>query len=85
MISSLFNFDLEKISSFSAQEIEDRKKNLKLFLEAGLPSKKDENWKFTDLNFIIKKNFNKITNNLNFEAGKKINLIKIQVLGTPIK
>jgi len=75
MISSLFNFDLEKISSFSAQEIEDRKKNLKLFLEAGLPSKKDENWKFTDLNFIIKKNFNKITNNLNFEVGKKINLI----------
>ena len=58
-MEQLFNFDLEKISSSSKKEELDRKKNLKLFLKTGLPSKKDENWKFTDLNFIIKKNFKK--------------------------
>ena len=62
-MEQLFNFDLEKISSSSKKEELDRKKNLKLFLETGLPSKKDENWKFTDLNFIIKKNFKNISNN----------------------
>ena len=35
------------------------KKNLKLFYDNGLPNKKDENWKFTDLNSIISKNFKK--------------------------
>ena len=38
-------------------------KNLNLFLETGLPNKKDENWKFTDLNQIIKGNFKNIINN----------------------
>ena len=40
-----------------------------------LPNKKDENWKFSDLNFIINKNFKKITNNDEFISDKKIKLI----------
>ena len=48
---------------------------MKLFLKTGLPNKKDENWKFSDLNFIIKKNFKNITNNHDFKFDKKIELI----------
>tara|TARA_Y100000591_G_C21840855_1_gene705538 strand:- start:1097 stop:2341 length:1245 start_codon:yes stop_codon:yes gene_type:complete len=71
----LFNIDLDKISSSSEKEAFDRKKNLELFYENGLPNKKDENWKFTDLNLILNKNFKNITNNLEFESYKKIELI----------
>ena len=54
-MEQLFNFDLDKISNYSEKEALDRKKNLKLFLNTGFPNKKDENWKFTDLNSIISK------------------------------
>jgi len=74
-MQQLFNFNLEKISS-SKKELLDREKNLKLFLEKGLPNKKDENWKFSDLNLIVNKNFKKITNNYDYEFDKKINFIK---------
>ena len=33
-----------------------KKKNLELFYQTGFPNKKDEDWKFSDLNSIIKKN-----------------------------
>ena len=59
-MEQLFNFDLEKISYSSDKEELDRKNNLELFLKNGLPSKKDENWKFTDLNLIVTRNFKKI-------------------------
>ena len=74
-MEQLFNIDLNKISSASSQEALDRKKNLELFLKTGLPNKKDENWKFSDLNFIIKKNFKQITNNDELKFDKKINFI----------
>ena len=75
-MEQLFNFDLEKISNSSDKEALDRKNNLELFLKNGLPNKKDENWKFTDLNLIINKNFKKITNNQNFSLDKKIKFIE---------
>ena len=75
-MEQLFNFKLEKISNFSNKEMLERKKNLDFFLEKGFPNKKDENWKFTDLNSIISKNFKKITNNLDFEFEKKIDYIQ---------
>ena len=75
-MEQLFNFDLEKISNSSEKEALDRKKNLKLFLNTGFPNKKDENWKFTDLNSIISKNFDSISNNQDFKLEKKIDLIK---------
>ena len=71
----LFNIDLKKISSASSHEALERKKNLELFLKTGLPNKKDENWKFSDLNFIISKNFKQITNNDDLKFDKKIKLI----------
>ena len=74
-MENLFNIDIKKISSSSKKEELYRKENFDLFLKNGLPNKKNENWKFTDLNFIIKKNFKKLTNNDNFEFDKKIELI----------
>ena len=74
-MENLFNIDIKKISSSSKKEELYRKENFDLFLKNGLPNKKNENWKFTDLNFIIKKNFKKLTNNDNFEFDKKVELI----------
>ena len=54
-MEELFNIDLKKTSLLSKEDETNREKNLKLFLESGFPNKKDENWKFTDLNSIIKK------------------------------
>ena len=75
-MEQLFNFDLEKIFNSSEKEISERKKSLNLFLKTGLPNKKNENWKFTDLNSIINKNFKFISHNQDFELEKKIDLIK---------
>ena len=74
-MDQLFNIDLKKIPSASPQETLERKKNLELFLKTGLPNKKDENWKFSDLNFIISKNFKQITNNDDLKFDKQIKLI----------
>ena len=74
-MEQLFNIDLKKLTTYSKKEEQDRKKNFELFLETGLPNKKDENWKFTDLNSILKKNFKKITNNDDFAFDGKIELI----------
>ena len=62
-MDQLFNIDFKKIPVSTDEEALERKKNFELFLETGLPNKKDENWKFSDLNFIICKNFKQITNN----------------------
>ena len=74
-MSQLFNIDLKKIFVSSDKEALERKKNFDLFLETGLPNKKDENWKFSDLNFIISKNFKQITNNDVLKFDSKIKLI----------
>ena len=73
-MEQLFNIDIKKLS-YSDREVIDRKKNFELFLKAGLPNKKDENWKFSDLNFIISKNFKNISNIEEFKFDKKIQLI----------
>ena len=74
-MEQLFNIDLGKISNSSKKEEIDRIKNLEQFLKTGLPNKKDENWKFSDLNTIISKNFKNISNNDNFKLDKKVQLI----------
>ncbi len=74
-MEQLFNVDFKKISSSSEREVLDRKKNFEIFLKTGLPNKKNENWKFSDFNSIINKNFKKITNNIDFKFEKKIELI----------
>ncbi len=74
-MQQLFDIELNKIPSSSKKEALERKKNFELFLKSGLPNKKDENWKFSDLNFIISKNFKKISNNHDFNSDKKIEII----------
>ncbi len=74
-MDQLFNIDLKKIPVSSDEEALERKKNFELFLETGLPNKKDENWKFSDLNFIISKNFKQISISDDFRFDKKIGFI----------
>ena len=74
-MDQLFNIDLKKIPVSSDQEALERKKNFELFLENGLPNKKDENWKFSDLNHIISKNFKQISISDDFKFDKKIGFI----------
>ena len=58
-----YDFKIDKIKDLNPEEISLRKKNLELFYRTGFPNKKDEDWKFSDLNTILSKNFNKIVNN----------------------
>ena len=74
-MDQLFNIDLKKIPVSSDEEASERKKNFELFLETGLPNKKDENWKFSDLNFIISKNFKQFSISDDFKFDKKIQFI----------
>ena len=74
-MNQLFNIDLKKIPVSTDEEALERKKNFELFLETGLPNKKDESWKFSDLNFILSKNFKQISISDDFKFDKKIRLI----------
>ena len=58
-----YDFKIEKIKDLSPEEKSLRKKNLALFYKTGFPNKKDEDWKFSDLNSILNKNFKNIFNN----------------------
>ena len=74
-MKQLFNIDLGKVPSSSKKEALDRKKNLEKFFKNGLPNKKNENWKFTDLNFILNKNFKNVSNYHELHFDKKVELI----------
>ena len=58
MIEQLqIDFDkITKSSDISEKDIKFKRKYLKKFIERGFPNKKQENWKFLDINQIIKKN-----------------------------
>ena len=50
--------DFDKITkslNISEKDIEFKRKYLKKFIERGFPNRKQENWKFLDINQIIKK------------------------------
>ncbi len=49
-----------KISNFSEKDIEFKKDHLNKFIKKGFPSRKLENWKFLDLNQIIKKDIGEL-------------------------
>ena len=55
--NTIINFDkfLDN-HSFSGEQLKKRKENYKKFNDEGFPNKKLEDWKFSDLNQIIKKN-----------------------------
>ena len=71
-----YDFDIEKIKNLSQEDKVLRKKNLNLFYESGFPSKQVEDWKFTDLNLILNKNFDNISNEVNFESSKEFKAIE---------
>ncbi len=50
-----------KTSKLSSKNIELKRVNFNHFLEKGFPNKRDENWKFSDLNHIISKNIKKLS------------------------
>ena len=67
--------DFEKIlelSDFSEKDIGYKKNHLNKFIENGFPSKKQENWKFLDLNQIIKRNINELSFYNDYSKTNKI-------------
>ena len=74
-MKQLYDFKIEKIKDLSPEEINLRKKNLDLFYQIGFPNKNDEDWKFSDLNFILSKNFNNIANRDFLAKNDDINII----------
>ena len=71
-----YDFDIKKIKNLSQEEQVYRQKNLDLFYKFGFPSKQVEDWKFTDLNLILNKNFDNISNEVNFESSKEFKAIE---------
>jgi len=56
--------DFEKLlenSNFSKKNVEIKRKNFNNFIEKGFPNKREENWKFSDLNQIISKNIKNLS------------------------
>ena len=71
-----YDFNIKQIKNLSLEEKNFRQKKLDLFYESGFPSKQIEDWKFTDLNLILNKNFESISNEVNFESNKELETIK---------
>jgi len=74
-MKQFYDFKIEKIKDLSRDEINLRKKNLEIFYQSGFPNKKNEDWKFSDLNFILSQNFNNIENNEFLPKEKNFKLI----------
>jgi len=74
-MKQFYDFKVEKIKDLSPEDKNLRKENLDLFYKNGFPNKKEEDWKFTDLNSILSKNFDNITNKDFLLDSKKLNLI----------
>ena len=74
-MKQFYDFKIEKIKNLSTKEKDLRKKNLDLFYQSGFPNKKDEDWKFSDLNSILSKNFLNIENHNFFPKEQKFKII----------
>ena len=61
-----------KTSAFSESDVEFKKTFLNKFIEKGFPNKKFENWKFSDINQIIKKNIGELSFYNNYSLSNKI-------------
>ena len=75
-MKNFYDFKVDNIKGLSAQEREFRNKELDLFSKNGFPNKREEAWKFTDLNTILSNNFVNITNDYISLKEKKLELIK---------
>ena len=61
-----------KNSSFSKKDIEIKKNHLNRFLKSGLPNKKLENWRFSDLRQIIEKNIGDLNFYNDYSSHNKV-------------
>ena len=68
--------EIDKIKKISKEERDFRINNLNLFNKKGFPNKKQEDWKFSDLREIVRKNFNKLNVNKANSEVKKVSPIK---------
>ena len=68
--------EIDKINLINQDDKIYRIKNLEFFNQKGLPTKKDEDWKFSDLREIFSKNFKKIDVNNSKPEENKFRLIK---------
>ncbi|MBL6857220.1 MAG: Fe-S cluster assembly protein SufD [Pelagibacteraceae bacterium] len=71
-----YDFNIKQIKNLSVEEKDFRQKNLDLFYKSGFPSKTIEDWKFTDLNLILNKNFESISNEVDFESTQELETIE---------
>ena len=74
MIQDFIN-NIRDNKNFSSEEKKRREESLNLFIKEGFPSKKIEEWKFTDLNNIIRENFEELSAKKTLIKNKKIDLI----------
>tara|TARA_B110000438_G_scaffold290956_1_gene327293 strand:+ start:2901 stop:4151 length:1251 start_codon:yes stop_codon:yes gene_type:complete len=65
-----------KIKKISLEEKNFRVKNLDFFKSVGFPNKKNEDWKFSDFNNIVNKNFEELDTKVSLSFDNKIDLIK---------
>ena len=75
-MKNFYNFKVNNIKGLTAQEKEFRNRELDLFSKIGFPNRREEAWKFTDLNTILSKNFANIKNDYISLKEKKFELIK---------
>ncbi len=75
-MKNFYNFKVNNIEGLSAQEKEFRNRELDLFSKNGFPNRREEAWKFTDLNTILSKNFANMKNDYISLKEKKFELIK---------
>ena len=68
--------EIDKINSINKDDKNYRIKNLEFFNKKGFPTKKEEDWKFSDLREIFSKNFKKIDINYINPEENKFRLIK---------
>ena len=61
-----------KASSFSERDVDLKKGFLNKFIAKGFPSRKFENWKFSDMNQIIKKNIGELSFYNDYSLSNKI-------------
>ena len=62
-----------KTSSFSNKDIELKQNSLNQFINMGFPTKRQENWKFSDLNQIIKNKIGELSFYNDYSSTNKVN------------
>ena len=66
-----------KTSSFTKRDIELKQNSLNEFIKTGFPNRRQENWKFSDLNQIISSNIENLSfyDDKTYEPKEQISLI----------